>query len=170
MRSQEGYAEMGSNEYFNRLFEYDRWANRETIASLRAAAAPPGRAVRLISHIIAAKWLWLDRLQPGTRSLPVWPDLALEQLESEAELADDAWQRYLDQLTAETLVQEITYTNSKEEQWSSAAHDILHHVVMHSAYHRGQVAAELRASNSTPAYTDFIHAARQGILAGSSYE
>jgi uncharacterized damage-inducible protein DinB len=38
--------------------------------------------------------------------------------------------------------------------------DILMHVVMHSAYHRGQIALEVRCAGQTPAYTDFIHAIR----------
>ena len=42
--------------------------------------------------------------------------------------------------------------------------DVLTHVVTDSAYHRGQVASELRAGGFEPAYTDFIHAVRQGLL------
>jgi uncharacterized damage-inducible protein DinB len=38
------------------------------------------------------------------------------------------------------------------------------HVIMHSAYHRGQIAAEVRAAGLTPAYTDFIQSVRQGSL------
>ena len=42
--------------------------------------------------------------------------------------------------------------------------DILTHVTMHGAYHRAQIAAAVRESGGEPAYTDFIHAARQGLL------
>ena len=42
--------------------------------------------------------------------------------------------------------------------------DVLLHVIMHSAYHRGQVATDMRAAAFTPAYTDFIHAISQGFL------
>jgi uncharacterized damage-inducible protein DinB len=35
-------------------------------------------------------------------------------------------------------------------------------VVIHSAYHRGQIAADVRAAGHEPAYTDFIHATRTG--------
>ena len=38
------------------------------------------------------------------------------------------------------------------------------HVLMHSAYHRGQIAADMRAAGLTPAYTDFIHSVRQGFV------
>jgi uncharacterized damage-inducible protein DinB len=37
-------------------------------------------------------------------------------------------------------------------------------VIMHSAYHRGQIASDMRAAGFTPAYTDFIHAIRQGFV------
>jgi len=37
-------------------------------------------------------------------------------------------------------------------------------VVMHSAYHRGQIASSLRAAGLAPAYTDFIHGIRQGFV------
>jgi uncharacterized damage-inducible protein DinB len=59
----------------------------------------------------------------------------------------------------------VGYRNSKGEPWTSTVGDILTHVVTHSAYHRGQVASELRAAGFIPAYTDFIHAVRQGFLA-----
>ena len=42
--------------------------------------------------------------------------------------------------------------------------DILAHVVLHSAYHRGQIAAAVRAGGGEPAYTDMIHAVRQGLV------
>jgi uncharacterized damage-inducible protein DinB len=35
---------------------------------------------------------------------------------------------------------------------------------MHGTYHRGQIAAALRASGATPAVTDFIHAVRLGLI------
>jgi uncharacterized damage-inducible protein DinB len=58
----------------------------------------------------------------------------------------------------------VSYKNSKGEPWSSAEEDVLMHVVMHSAYHRGQIATDMRANGFTPAYTDFIHAIRQGLV------
>jgi uncharacterized damage-inducible protein DinB len=35
---------------------------------------------------------------------------------------------------------------------------------MHSGYHRGQIAAAVRESGGEPAYTDYIHAVRQGLI------
>jgi uncharacterized damage-inducible protein DinB len=38
--------------------------------------------------------------------------------------------------------------------------DILLHVALHSSYHRGQIAAAVRAAGVTPVNTDFITFAR----------
>jgi uncharacterized damage-inducible protein DinB len=54
--------------------------------------------------------------------------------------------------------------NSKGEPWRSAVGDVLDHVLLHGAYHRGQIASDLRAAGCEPAYTDFIHAVRSGRL------
>ncbi len=58
----------------------------------------------------------------------------------------------------------IAYRNTKGEVWTSTVAEVLTHVVIHSGYHRGQIAAEIRSEGATPAYTDFIHAARQGLI------
>jgi uncharacterized damage-inducible protein DinB len=58
----------------------------------------------------------------------------------------------------------VSYVNSKGEPWTNRAEDILLHVVFHSAYHRGQIASDMRPAGLQPAYTDFIHAIRSGKL------
>jgi uncharacterized damage-inducible protein DinB len=70
----------------------------------------------------------------------------------------------VDSSSEEALQQKIEYRNSKGEPWSSRIEDIILHLTMHSAYHRGQIALEMRKAGLTPAYTDFIHAVRQGLL------
>ena len=62
------------------------------------------------------------------------------------------------------LDDKVEYRNSKGESWSSSVEDILAHVLLHSAYHRGQIALQMRSSGIAPAYTDFIHAVRQGLV------
>jgi uncharacterized damage-inducible protein DinB len=75
------------------------------------------------------------------------------------------WRDYLADAGAGRVADRVTYTNSKAEEWSNTAEDILIHVTIHSAYHRGQIASDLRGAGQRPAYTDFIHAVRQGFIA-----
>jgi uncharacterized damage-inducible protein DinB len=37
----------------------------------------------------------------------------------------------------------------------------LDYALFHAAYHRGQIALQMRSAGMGPAYTDFIHAVRQ---------
>jgi len=147
-----------------RLFSYEDWANTETLASLAAASPPPARSVKLLAHIAGASRLWLGRLRRAQQPAAVWPDLDLAQCRAALEDLGRLWTAYLRELTPAELEETVSYVNSKGEPWTSRVDDILTHVVLHSSYHRGQIAADTRASGHTPAYTDYIHARRQGFV------
>ena len=144
------------SKQLERMLRYDTWANRETLRSLRQAD-PPAQSLRWMSHIIGAELLWLARMEGRPAPLPVWPDLTVEECTDRLpENLADAWDG--------PLSRPVSYTNSKGESWTSTVEEILIHVVIHSAYHRGQIASNLRAAGLEPAYTDYIHAERQGFL------
>jgi uncharacterized damage-inducible protein DinB len=151
-------------EPFDRLLEYDSWANREALTSLRNAAAPPATAVRWMAHIIGAEYVWLTRLREEPPVLEVWPDLDLDGCAARLEDLAGEWPAYLASLGPGDLTDGVGYRNSKGEFWTSTVSDVLTHVVLHSSYHRGQIASALRAAQQEPAYTDYIHAVRQGIV------
>jgi len=151
-------------EHIRNLFSYDDWANREVLDSLQALNAPPERSVKLLAHILSAERLWLERLLVQKQTAPVWPLSTLAQCKLEVDQLPGLWKNYLTALGEAGLARSLTYKNTKGESFSSQKQDILLHVVMHSAYHRGQIAADMRAAGFTPPYTDFIHAVRQGFL------
>jgi uncharacterized damage-inducible protein DinB len=155
---------MNAIEHFTRLFTYDDWANREVLANLRAVSAPPPQSLKFIAHILSAERLWYERLTAQGQTLSVWPEFNLEQCAAQAAELALLWQDYLKAHGEEDLGQMITYRNSKGESWSSRKDDVLMHVIMHSAHHRGQIAAAVRSAGFTPASTDFIHSVRQGFV------
>lgn len=148
---------------FHREFAHDAWANEQALASLRPAEAP-ARALRFMAHIVAAEWLWLGRLKQWKEKVPVWPEWTWEQIEAQAGKLPPLWQELLRGMKPAGLDQPTTYVNSKGETWTSACGDILTHVLLHSSYHRGQIATELRSVGLTPAYTDYIEAVRRGLV------
>lgn len=150
-------------DYFRRQFAYDEWANREIVTVMHSRNAASPRSLQLLAHILSAEQLWLERLQERTQTQPVWPDRDLAGCESQIVELGEAWRDYLENLTP-ALSEKATYKNSKGEPWSNTVEDVLTHVLMHSAYHRGQIATEMRGRGHTPAYTDFIHAVRQGLI------
>lgn len=147
--------------HLGRLLRYDAWANRETLRSLRQTA--PSRSLRWMAHIVGAEYLWITRLRGQEEILPVWPELGVEACGERLDHLSRLWPEYLDQ-TDESLTEAVRYTNSKGETWTNTVEEILTHVVIHSAYHRGQIASDVRAGGGIPAYTDYIHAVRQGLI------
>jgi uncharacterized damage-inducible protein DinB len=148
--------------HYQQLFSYDTWANREILAVLRAHGGNPARSLELLAHVLSAERLWLERITSAAQSLPVWPRITVERCAQQAEEMASLWKEFLSGKTESDLACLVHYKNSKGEPFDSRVDDILTHVVTHSAYHRGQIAADMRASGLTPAYTDFIHGVRQG--------
>jgi uncharacterized damage-inducible protein DinB len=155
---------MDMMQHLLRLFSYDDWANREALVSLKMSGTPPTRSLRFMAHIVGAEWLWLARLKREKKAVVVWPDLTLDQCEGQITDLARLWQDYLGGLTLPKLSESTAYINTQGESWTNTVGDVLMHVVMHSAYHRGQIATDLRASGHTSAYTDFIHCIRQGYV------
>ncbi|MBZ5645535.1 MAG: DUF664 domain-containing protein [Acidobacteriia bacterium] len=153
---------------FLRMFAYDDWANHECLAAIRAAGSNSSDAVGRMAHILSAQKLWLERLLQQKQSMPVWPTATIDDCMALADEISSAWRNYLERVANQfapgSLDDKVEYRNSKGEPWSSCVEDILMHVLFHSAYHRGQVALQMRASGVAPAYTDFIHAVRQGFV------
>ena len=155
-------------EHLQRQFTFNAWANREVLSTLRKSSSPSPRPRQLLAHILAAERLWLERVQGQPQSLPVWPDFSFDQCETQIAELTSLWHDYLIKLSPAELSSKILYKNTKGEPWTSIVEDVLTHVLLHSAYHRGQIATEVRAGGEQPAYTDFIHAARQGLIDSGS--
>ena len=149
---------------FHQLFRYDEWANDEVLVAFRNAGSPPVRSVQLLAHILGTEYVWFARIKAEKSPLAVWPELNMAQCEQHAKELGQIWSNYVDSLAEAEFERSVVYQNSKGETWSNSVEDILMHVVMHSAYHRGQIASDMRAAGQVPAYTDFIHGVRQKMV------
>ena len=149
--------------HFQKQFAHDAWANEQALASLREGP-PPEKALRFMAHIVAVEWLWMGRLKQWKQEFPVWPEWTRAQSEAQAGKLPPLWQELLRGMRPTGLDQPTTYVNTKGEEWTSTCGDILTQVLLHSSYHRGQIAAELRAAGLTPIPTDYIHAVREGFV------
>jgi uncharacterized damage-inducible protein DinB len=155
---------MSDLTYCRRLLAYDHWANHETLRHLRESGEAPPLAVRWMAHIVGSEYLWLARLREEAPTVAIWPNFDLEACAAGLTDLEPAWAHWLDTLEPDSLGEGLGYRNTKGEFWTSTMGDILTHVILHSSYHRGQIASAMRAGGETPAYTDFIHAVRQGLV------
>jgi uncharacterized damage-inducible protein DinB len=153
-----------SVERFRRELGYDDWANREVLRHLQRESSPPPTCVSWFGHILGAQAEWLGRLRGAKSELAVWPKLTLDELERALPRLRSEWQSFFEELGPNGLEATIDYVNSKGQPWTSRVEDVLTHVLMHGAYHRGQIASALREAGLTPPYTDYIHATRTGLV------
>jgi uncharacterized damage-inducible protein DinB len=84
------------------------------------------------------------------------PVISLEECGELSRELFDGYQRFLTSLDAGKLQDAISYKNTRGELFKTPIGEILVHVALHAAYHRGQVAHVLRANDQTPVNTDFI--------------
>jgi uncharacterized damage-inducible protein DinB len=147
-------------EHFAKLVRHLEWADQRVLASLRSAPNAPDKALEIYSHILGSEHVWLSRMYGTPPRLAVWPSLALDACESVAAENVAQLKKVVAAVTGDALERGITYRNSAGDQFSSTLEDILTHVFMHGSYHRGQVAAMIRAAGDTPSPTDYIFFAR----------
>ena len=143
-------------EWLRRLYEYNAWANRSTIDSLKAS--PGAKALRALSHLVLAEKEWLSRVRasqdPNKQNF--WQDLSLAECEAVNEVNRRDFAELLNSLADTGLDQFAEYQNSQGISFRTPLRDLLTHVTLHSTYHRGQVAAAIRDEGGAPAVTDYI--------------
>lgn len=143
-------------DHFRRLAAYDAWANR-TLAAALTEAHP--RACRLLAHAAESERVWLRRIagtQPASNAADFWPEDDADACRARVERAAEAMGRFTANLDDAGLAREAVYQNSKGEAFRTPVADVLHHVFLHSHYHRGQAAAALREAGTAPPWTDYI--------------
>jgi uncharacterized damage-inducible protein DinB len=154
---------MQTIEALHDLLNYNEWANRRTIAALKASANPSAKALRALTHLLISEKTWLLRFQTEQDStgFNFWPNASLQQCEALADETAQSYKAFVSNLTEEGLDAVATYKNSRGVEYQTAYRDMLMHVLIHSAYHRGQVAMAIRAEGGEPANTDYIGFVRE---------
>ena len=142
-----------------RLYEHMAWADantRDALRAMRAGSPELVRATQLYAHLAGAEHVWWSRLVGRPPVHAVWPPI---ELEAAARLAAETVRDLTDlvaRLDADGLAREVDYTNSAGRSFRNRFDDILLHVAMHGAYHRGQIALLTRDGGAEPASTDYI--------------
>lgn len=159
---------MDQIRYFQKLFDYDTWGNRESLRSLDSAGDGLERALKLFGHIVGAERVWLARLDQRNPALPApWPELRLDACRVAVDELSARWKRFLSCIEPGHLDGDVVYRNTKGIEFRTQLADLLQHLITHSAYHRGQIAAAVRQAGGVPASTDYVFYVRQ-LAAGQA--
>jgi uncharacterized damage-inducible protein DinB len=157
-------------EHYRRWFVYEQDAHAKTLDSL--SAVPEERrhseefrkAVYLLSHIVAARRMWLFRfgvLKENTELFPDEPSLA--NLPAQLSEMHRLWSLYLSELDDKELARIFDYQSYEGSRFRNTVDEILTQLFGHSWYHRGQIAMLVRSLGSEPAVTDFVFWAREPV-------
>ena len=140
------------------LYDYDRWANRRTSASVENLGQSDETSLRLLAHLLSSKRMWLGRIKGDSEATPIdtWPTLSLAECERLLRKMEEAYQELMDKVSEEDLDRMCDYQTAEGSPARQCLRDILVHGVLHSAYHRGQIATAVREAGGTPARTDFV--------------
>lgn len=150
-------------ESYRRWFEYEKDVHNLTLASLQTVPAEfrldAGfqKAVSLLAHIIAARFMWLHRFGITAEPVELFPaNASLNDLPSSLSRMNALWSQYLGTLSDADLIKEFEYQSYEGPRFRSSIGDILTQLFGHSWYHRGQIAQLLRSIGAEPAVTDFV--------------
>lgn len=145
------------NLQLDRLFQHAAWADQEVMAALEAGSEPESEAFKLFSHLLVAEYVWLCRIQSKDPDMnSVWPVLSASECRALSSQTRAGYQALLETTAEDQLMAVVSYRNMKGEEFRTPLCDILLHVALHGAYHRGQIASILRRAGIDPVSTDFI--------------
>jgi uncharacterized damage-inducible protein DinB len=147
-------------DYLARLFRHMAWSDDRALAAFRKAGGASDLAHSELAHVLGAEHVWLSRLEGRPQTVAVWPELTIDECEVLARETSAGFLAYVERIDDAALERTVHYRNSAGAEFDTKASEILLHVALHGSYHRGKVAAALRAAGAEPAATDYISFAR----------
>lgn len=140
------------------LLEYNFWANDQFIARLANQSARTAEMERLLSHLLLAHRIWLDRINARGTLPNAWETVDPQSWEG---LNIQLYNETTDILKSHNPNIVVRYQNSRGESYKNLLWEILHHLVNHSTHHRAQLAQLMRAANILPPESDLIFYLRE---------
>lgn len=147
--------------YFKEFFEYNAHFNQKFSAVfMENPDIADGKSHKLFSHILNAHHIWNHRMMIKQGKYSVWELMPVSGMEHiNAENLNDS----MHILESLDLNKTILYQNSNGQKFQNKINDILFHIVNHSTYHRGQIAADFRENGIDPLITDYIFWKRENL-------
>ena len=139
-----------------KLVAHCTWANQAWLQFIVDKAAADDWLLRRLSHIMLGERAWFQRIhgqEPGRDIWALLSVLQLEQLSAEHE-------RIFAELLDGELARVVSFQRFTGERYQSPVGDILLHLALHGAHHRGQMATHSSTIGIAPINTDFIEYCR----------
>ncbi|MFM6983778.1 MAG: DinB family protein [Chitinophagaceae bacterium] len=133
--------------------DYNARVNADFVQHLIKEQPSSERIATLMSHIVSAHQIWLERMSGKSMSVKVFETRSyselLEQIESNRRITSEI-------LRDRSLSDSITYVNTKRQRFSNTIKEMFLHLFNHSSYHRGQINQLLVAEGKQAMVSDYI--------------
>jgi uncharacterized damage-inducible protein DinB len=161
------------SERIQRLFAYNRWANKIILNKVKELSAdqygapsrfPKGGVHETLFHLFYAEWIWRRRClgqTPVTRITTIDDYKDLTSLIVAWEIEEKAMQDYLTGLDDEKLLQTISYVDGEGVTRQGVLADFLTHAVLHGMQHRAEIAQMLTEFGHSPGDIDYLFFSRE---------
>ena len=143
-------------EHIIHLFKYNSWATERAAESIRSTNKITPDAIKLLSHIISAQYVWLNRITDEKTDITVWHNFTIAECFALSIEVTSKWINLLEGKNNEFLEKRLKYKNSKGEEFDNSLRDIVTDIINHSTYHRAQIAQLVKRAGGIPAVTDYI--------------
>ena len=140
-------------EILEEMNAYNARVNADFVEHLKREQPKSERIAELMSHIVSAHQIWLERISDQRLSVKVFAlrpyDELLMQIEQNKSLTCEI-------LSERSLSDGITYVNTKRQRFSNTIKEMFLHLFNHSSYHRGQINQLLVAEGKSAMVSDYI--------------
>jgi uncharacterized damage-inducible protein DinB len=154
------------------LFGHKSWANAELFDLLATLPAEHSEqlptCIRTLNHIYVVDRIFRAHLSGESRPFDATNTTAtpsLGQLRSDVETTDAWYLKYVAALAAPALSEILDFTFTDGDRGRMSREEILHHVLSHGGYHRGNVGQVLKSISVAPPrdlYTKYLHQSEPG--------
>lgn len=143
--------------YFEKLFEFNYWANSVITECLANQDRSEKKTIELLAHILLAEKLWLNRIfkAPGP-IVNVWSSLSINKCRSLASDNQLEFRKLLLVIDDEKLDEEVEYKSLKGKIYKNKISDILTQLITHGSHHRSQINMQIKQNGGEPAIVDYI--------------
>jgi len=136
----------------SKLIDHCVWANENWIRFIDDSFASDEFLMKRMAHILLGERAWFERLSGEEPDRKIWEMMSASELRE----THRQHRRIYDDLLSGDVERVVSYARFTGEQYQSPVSDILLHLTLHGAHHRGQMATYLSSKGTKPINTDFV--------------
>jgi len=146
---------MQTIEHLRELFAYNDWANRRIFVALKENRSE--KALKILAHALTTEQEYFERLYgKDSTGFNFWTEFSLEDCSDLAKRAAENYEALLKRFDEGGLGLRATYKTSEGVNHENDFRELLTHVLIHSATHRGNIVLKLREEGLEPPKIDYI--------------